>query len=396
MNEDMIFLSTDSLGIKQLYYNIDTFEYSDLINDLITSRKKDGLYFSTVLKFGYNYDDRTPYKNIKRVLPGEIVILSKTEGSIIRKKGFEFDFDSKVDKNIKDLLFEKVKKNLDEIPEEEKEIGVLLSGGIDSSIISAILLQLKKENYFTQDLRFFSINNSEDTEYIELFEKRFNIKSTRLNYDLSELSDEEMKEVLKINETPVDLGSLFPTYVMFGELQKQNIKYIFTGDGPDEIFGGYKRIDQYDSQLSDIFYELSYYHFPRLYKLAKYFGLVLKTPWCDEEVVRLGVNLPLAERTHKKIMKDNFKDLIPEEIINREKRPLKNDLIKEDKQKYRNKLVELFYELMDESDDEILNEIYETCSKCSNQYNCPEEECTLYRIEQIVLKEGENNENTNN
>lgn len=392
MKEDIIYLSTDPLGIEQLYYNIDTLKYSDLINDLITSRKKDGLYFSTVLKFGYNYDDRTPYKNIKRVLPGETVMLSKSNGTIIRTKGNEFDFDSKIDKNIKDLLIEKVKKNLDQIPKEEKEIGVLLSGGIDSSIISAILLQLKNENYFNQDLRFFSINNSEDTEYIELFEKRFNISSTRLNYDLSDLTDEEMKEVLKINETPVDLGSLFPTYVMFQELQKQNIKYIFTGDGPDEMFGGYKRIDEYDSQLSDIFYELSYYHFPRLNKLARHFGLILKTPWVDEELVQLAVNLPFEERKHKKIMKDNFKDLIPEEIINREKRPLKNDLIKEDKRSYRNKLVQLFYEIMDEGGDEILTEIYNTCNGCPNQFNCPEEECTLYRIEQIVLKEGEKNE----
>ena len=396
MKNDYISLMTDSLGIEPLYYNIDTFKYSDSINDLITTREKDGLYFSTVLKFGYNYDDRTPYKNIKRVLPGERVVLSKLNKHIHKEKGLEFDFNLKENKNIKDLMIEKVKKNLDEVPKEEKEIGVLLSGGIDSSIISAILLQLKKENYFTQDLKFFSINNSEDTEYIELFEKRFNIKSTRLNYDLSELSDEEMKEVLKINETPVDLGSLFPTYVMFQELQKQNIKYIFTGDGPDEMFGGYKRIDEYDSQLSDIFYELSYYHFPRLYKLAKYFGIVLKTPWCDEDVVRLAVNLPLEERTHKKIMKDNFKDLIPEEIINREKRPLKNDLIKEDKRSYRNKLVELFYEIMDESDNEILNEIYNTCNGCPNQFACPEEECTLYRIEQIILKGDENNESKNN
>lgn len=47
---------------------------------------------------------------------------------------------------------------------------------------------------------------------------------------------------------------------------------------------------------------------------------------------------------------------------------------------------------MDESDDKILSEIYNECSKCSNQYSCPEEECPLYRIEQIVLEEGENNE----
>lgn len=396
MKEDLIYLTTDPLGKEQLYYNIDTLKYSDSINDLITSREKDGLYFSTVLKFGYNYDDRTPYKNIKRVLPGERVILSKSKRSIYKEPGFEFDFNRKENKNIKDLLFEKIKEELTQIPKEEKEIGVLLSGGIDSSIVSAILLQLKEEGYISQDLRFFSINNSEDTEYIELFEKRFNIKSTRLNYDLSNLTDDEKKEVLKINETPVDLGSLFPTYVMFKELQKQNIRYIFTGDGPDELFGGYKRIDEYDSQLSDIFYELSFYHFPRLNKLARYFGLILKTPWCDEEMVRLAVNLPLEDRTHKKIMKDNFKDLIPEEIINREKRPLKNDLIKGDKRSYRNKLVELFYELMDESDDEILNEIYNTCKNCSLNMKCPEEGCTLYRIEQIVLKEGETNESKNN
>ena len=46
MKEDLIYLTTDSLGKEQLYYNIDTLKYSDSINDLITSREKDGLYFS--------------------------------------------------------------------------------------------------------------------------------------------------------------------------------------------------------------------------------------------------------------------------------------------------------------------------------------------------------------
>ena len=147
MKEDLIYLTTDPLGKEQLYYNIDTLKYSDSINDLITSREKDGLYFSTVLKFGYNYDDRTPYKNIKRVLPGERVILSKSKRSIYKEPEFEFDFNRKENKNIKDLLFEKIKEELTQIPKEEKEIGVLLSGGIDSSIVSAILLQLKKLNF---------------------------------------------------------------------------------------------------------------------------------------------------------------------------------------------------------------------------------------------------------
>lgn len=135
---------------------------------------------------------------------------------------------------------------------------------------------------------------------------------------------------------------------MFNELSKQNIKYVFTGDGPDEMFGGYKRINEYDSQLSDIFYELTYYHFPRLKKLSKHFGLILETPWCDENIVRFAVDLPFEERKNKKIIKDSFNNIIPNEIIDRKKIPLKNNLIKDDKQLYRNKLVKLFYELMEE------------------------------------------------
>jgi hypothetical protein len=85
--------------------------------------------------------------------------------------------------------------------------------------------------------------------------------------------------------------------------------------------------------------------------VAKHFGLILKTPWVDEEIVKLAINLEFEDRKHKQILKDNFKNIIPDEIINREKRPLKNDLIKEDKISYRKKLVKLFYELMEEGEN---------------------------------------------
>lgn len=348
MGEYPIYLSTDLLGIDQMYYNTDTLEYSHLINNLITSHEKDRIYFSTVLKFGYNYDNRTPYKNIKRVLPNQIVRIS-SDGITMRERRLDPDIPLNPDQDLYNLLIEKVKLYVDQIPRNEHEIGVLLSGGIDSSIISSILLQLKKEKYFTQELRFFSVNNGEDAKYIQIFEEAFGISSTMLTYDLSNINDEEIKKVLKINETPVDLGSLFPTYVLFQELQKQGIKYIFTGDGPDELFGGYRRIDEYDSQLSDIFQELSFYHFPRLNKLSKHFGIVLKTPWVDEEIVQFAVSLDFDDRKHKKIMKESFIGMIPSEIINREKRPLKNDLIRQDERSYRNKLVRLFYEVMEEA-----------------------------------------------
>jgi asparagine synthase (glutamine-hydrolysing) len=145
------------------------------------------------------------------------------------------------------------------------------------------------------------------------------------------------------NETPVDLGSVIPQYHLFEAVKKESgYRIVLSGDGSDELFGGYSRIHEYDSQQSDVFEELPYYHLPRLDKMSMAHTLELRSPFLNLDIVRFALHLPLEWRTDKKILKDTFGPMLPDSVVNRKKEALKNPEIKEDKLKYRQKAVDLF------------------------------------------------------
>jgi asparagine synthase (glutamine-hydrolysing) len=218
---------------------------------------------------------------------------------------------------------------------------LLLSGGLDSSIIAGLLLKLGA------DVDFYSISNGEDEQYVKDCEYYWNVESKRLKYDIDLESEEGKKVLIDIyktwNESPVDMGSVVPQYHLFDAIKKgSNTRIVISGDGADELFGGYRRINEYDSQQSDIFHELTSYHLPRLDKLSMAHTLELRSPFLNHDIVRFALSLPLEERTNKKILKDTFKGLVPDSVIERSKLALKNTKIVEDQIAYRKEIVKLF------------------------------------------------------
>ena len=119
-------------------------------------------------------------------------------------------------------------------------------------------------------------------------------------------------------------------------------RVLFTGVGADELFGGYKRINEFDSQGSDVFHELTYYHLPRLDRMSMAHTLELRSPFLGHEVVRFALGLPFELRKNKEILKRAYRGDIPDEIIDRKKEALKNDKIKKDPLKYRKKVLDLY------------------------------------------------------
>ena len=70
--------------------------------------------------------------------------------------------------------------------------------------------------------------------------------------------------------------------------------------------------------------------------------LELRSPFLNHDIVRFAINLPFEERRNKTILKDTFRGLVPDSVIERSKLPLKNQKIVEDQISYRKDVIKLF------------------------------------------------------
>ena len=136
------------------------------------------------------------------------------------------------------------------------------------------------------------------------------------------------KEAIRRNQTPVDLGSVVPQAQLAEALKKKDIHVVLSGDGADELFNGYNRSKYYDSQHSDIFNELPYYHNPRLDRIMMGSIVELRAPFLASYIVKYAMELDYNLRREKKCLKTTFVDIIPDEIINRNKLALKSKDVK--------------------------------------------------------------------
>jgi len=344
-----LYAFTDPLGKKCLYRN-DKGEICSEIKGLYEKDeivRSDSSFFSGVIKFGYLTTNQTPILNIKKLEPNRFYHWSFDNPSKIEvtEPYYNFHF---FDAGLKDYddrcdwLFQKLEKSVENrLLSKNYPTSLLLSGGLDSSIIAGILLKLGA------DVDFYSISNGEDENYVRDCEYYWDVESKRLNYNIDLDSESGKKELIEIykkwNESPVDMGSVVPQYHLFDAIKKgTNTRIVISGDGADELFGGYRRINEYDSQQSDIFHELTYYHLPRLDKLSMAHTLELRNPFLNHDIVRFAISLPFKERKNKQILKDTFKGLVPDSVIERSKLALKNQKIVEDQISYRKDIVKLF------------------------------------------------------
>jgi asparagine synthase (glutamine-hydrolysing) len=344
-----LYAFTDPLGKKCLYKN-DKGEICSEIKGLIEEGEEMNLdysFFSGVTKFGYLTTNQTPYQEIKKLEPNRFYHWNFDHPSKIEVSDPYYNFNifdaglSNYEDRM-DWLWEKLERSVQSrLISKNYPTSLLLSGGLDSSIIAGLLLKLGA------DVKFYSISNGEDEEYIKDCERYWGISSTRLDYNIDLESEEGKKSLIEIyktwNESPVDMGSVVPQYHLFDVIKKgTNTRIVISGDGADELFGGYRRINEYDSQQSDIFHELTSYHLPRLDKMSMAHTLELRNPFLNTDIVRFALSLNFEERKNKKILKDTFKGLVPDSIIERKKLALKNSKIVEDQIEYRKKIVELF------------------------------------------------------
>jgi len=242
--EGKLFLARDRLGIKPLYYYLDDgiFAFASEIKSILTipsvQKEIDEISFYQYLTWMQVPSPRTIYKNIKKLLPGECVVINKNSKPIF-KKYWTLKINEDLSKSdeyweegLEHHLSEAVKKHLiSDVP-----VGVFLSGGVDSSTLVALAAPLQKEKVKT-----FSVSFENEVDFDEtLFQKRVSslYKTDHIVKNESIDFTNDLVSLLKESDEPFAISSAFALSHLC-EITSQHVKVVLSGDGADELLGGY-------------------------------------------------------------------------------------------------------------------------------------------------------------
>ncbi len=243
-------LYRDRMGIKPLYYYYDgtNFGFASELKGILAmcntvTFEVDHTAVYDYLNYSYIPDPKTYYKRVYKLLPGHCMIFNLRKRCIVRDSSYwklRINTSQGSQRKQADLI-EELKCLLKESVEEQMiadvPVGTFLSGGVDSSIVT---YEGFKRN---PQLETFSVGFANayynEIQYASELAERYH-----MHMNLKVFSREDFRRnyaYLKAwYDEPFADTSAFPTY-MVSELAKGKVTVVLTGDGGDEVFGGYGR-----------------------------------------------------------------------------------------------------------------------------------------------------------
>lgn len=324
-------VATDYLSQKPLYYRPDAHAFASEIRGLAAFGRltPDPVYFSSIRKFGYPIGERTWANEVKKMPPGALWTVDAT-GELTRDDWFDVvQPDPEKGRYIGSVIEQAIRRR---VLASDVPVGILLSGGLDSSIVYRVAENLRA------DMTIYHAPNDE-RDYLNML----NPKGKLVEIDMGGVAA-GLDEVLRANEGPVDLGSMIPQFFL-GQAVEERVA--LSGDGADELFGGYRRAKEYRSQGSDVYDELVHYHLPRLDKMMMWGTVELRSPFLSRDVLAGALALADAELVDKRVLREAFVDILPEGIAYGPKRPLKSDRVREDPVAWRETLIQNFMKMIE-------------------------------------------------
>lgn len=220
--------------------------------------------------------------------------------------------------------------------------GVLLSGGLDSSIISAIAEYYSehriedngKTRAYWPRLHSFAVGlkGAPDLEKAKVVADHIGTVHHEINYTVQEGLD-AIRDVIYFIETydVTTVRASTPMYLLARVIKSMGIKMVLSGEGADEIFGGYLYFHKAPSAKD--FHEETVRKLSKLYmydclranKSLSAWGVEGRVPFLDKEFLDVAMRLnPTAKMCpgstiEKKILREAFSDMLPDEVVWRQK-----------------------------------------------------------------------------
>lgn len=244
-NKKRLFCARDRFGIKPFYFinKPDLFGFASEMKAIVPFLdhiKTNSQALSEYLTFQYTIDNETLFQDIHQLAPGHLMTWQR--GSITIKKYWDVSYQTDYNHSAKyfeeklcSLLEDSVKYHqVSDVP-----VGSYLSGGIDSSLISALATESNPNFYGSFHGKFTDHPGYDESAYAQETADGIHKTLHTINITAQDFADNISKVIYHL-DTPVAGPGSFPQY-MVSKLASEHVKVVLGGQGGDELFGGYAR-----------------------------------------------------------------------------------------------------------------------------------------------------------
>jgi asparagine synthase (glutamine-hydrolysing) len=323
----------------------------------------------------------TILKGIRKLHPGSTMTVTP-EGRIYEERYWDLKFMPRKDEARfsfeawKEKVLFTLKKSVERRLIADVPVGVLLSGGVDSSIVVGLLSELGQKNLNTFSIGFESVNGKEGNEfrYSDLIADRFDTDHHVIRADSTNVLSSLEQCVGAMSEPMVSHDCI--GFFLLSKAVSEHVKVVQSGQGADEIFGGYhwyppmlestNPVDDYSGVFFDrnhteyaeavhprfvngnhsLKFVENHFRLPgagkpvdkalkidttvmlvddpvkRVDNMTMAWGLEARVPFLDHELVELAARIPAEHKVGKggkHILKEAARSLLPSQVIDRPK-----------------------------------------------------------------------------
>ncbi len=243
-HEKELFIVRDRVGVKPLYYyqNCGEFYFASEVKAILAILPEQPLVqddlIDSYMSFGYIPGSQTLHKGLMRLLPGHYMIVSTDRFSIVQY--WDVSFDNSRDMGEKYYLengVSLINSAIDLRLRSDVPLGIFLSGGIDSSCVVGLLAQRISEPLKTFSVAYNFGKQFNETDYARLVAEKFSTDHHEIFIEPQQFMD-FIPEYIRLMDEPVTEAAAISLFFL-SKLAKEQVTVVLSGEGSDEIFGGY-------------------------------------------------------------------------------------------------------------------------------------------------------------
>ena len=243
-----LILARDRVGICPLFFTVlddQTFVFGSEIKAIFrypgVIRSLDPESLRQFFTYWVTVPPRTVFKNISQVPPAHYLVLDSNGQKVQKYWRLQFPRANEYERreisyyteNIRSLLHDATQIRL----RADVPVGAYLSGGIDSAIIAGLVQEVQKNSFNTFSLGF-SDPDYDESSFQTLMQEHLHIDRKHIIVTQADLNS-VFNDIVRYAEAPILRSAPGPLFLLSKLVQENGLKVVLTGEGADEIFGGY-------------------------------------------------------------------------------------------------------------------------------------------------------------